>query len=95
MLPYRLDFDAPYYLLLLALAPLLWWLSFRSLGGLGRIRRLVVLLLRTAVLVLLVMAAAEIQWVRRNDRLTVIYLLDQSLSIPPERRAAMVEYVNQ
>ncbi|HUY89526.1 MAG TPA: VWA domain-containing protein [Pirellulales bacterium] len=95
MLPYRLDFDAPVYLLLLLLAPLLWWLSFRSLAGLGRLRRLAVLLLRTAVVALLVMALAEIQWVKTNDRLTVIYLLDQSLSIPPERRAAMVEFVNQ
>ena len=58
MLPHRLDFDAPGYLPLLLLAPLLWWLSFRSLAGLGRIRRLVVLLLRTGVLALFIVAAA-------------------------------------
>lgn len=95
MLSYRLGFDAPGYLALLALVPLLWWLSFRSLAGLGRIRRVVVLLLRAAVLALLVLALAGVQSVRTSDRLTVIYLLDQSLSIPPERRLAMIEYVNQ
>lgn len=95
MLPYRVGFDAPGYLVLLALVPLLWWLSFRSLAGLGRIRRVVVLLLRAAVLALLVMALAGLQSVKTSDRLTVIYLIDQSLSIPPERRQAMIEYVNQ
>ena len=66
--------------------PLLWWLSFRSLAGLGRIRRVVVLLvLRTAVLALLVMAVGrDPVGPQTSDRLTVIYLLDQSLSIPPD-----------
>ena len=40
------------------------------------------------------MAAADLQIVRSNDHLTVIYLLDQSLSIPQEQRAAMIKYVN-
>ena len=31
---------------------------------------------------------------RSADRLTVIFLLDQSLSIPPARRRAMIDYVN-
>ena len=37
---------------------------------------------------LLVLAAAEVQWVRRSDRLTVVYLLDQSLSVPQAERNA-------
>jgi uncharacterized membrane protein/Mg-chelatase subunit ChlD len=91
----RLDFDSPGYLALLALVPLLWWLSYRSLAGLGRLRRWLAIALRTLVLLLLVMALAEIQWVRTNDQLTAIYLLDQSLSIPPERRKAMIDFVNE
>jgi Mg-chelatase subunit ChlD len=87
--------DSFWFLGLLALAPLLWCFCFRSLAGLGRVRRLAVLLLRTAVLVLLIMATAEVQWVRTNDRLTVIYLLDQSASIPPEHRHSMIDYVNE
>jgi uncharacterized membrane protein len=94
-LPYQLDFDSPWYLLLLGLAPLLWWLGHRSLAGLGLARRVLVLALRTAVFLLLVVSLAEIQFVRTSDRLTVIYLLDQSLSIPAEQRQAMIEYVNR
>jgi uncharacterized membrane protein len=44
------------------------------------------------VVVLLVMTAADLQIVRSNDHLTVIYLLDQSLSIPEGKRAAMIKY---
>lgn len=87
-------FDRPGYLLLLALVPAVWWAARRSLSGLGPVRRLAVLLLRGAVLLLMVLAAAEMQLVRTSNRLTVIYLLDQSLSIPEARREAMIDYVN-
>ena len=94
MFGYSIAFDSAGYLILLALLPLLWLLSFRSLAGLGRWRRLVVLGLRSFVLAMLVLALADLQYQRKNDRLTVIYLLDQSLSIPPDQRQAMIEYVN-
>jgi len=95
MFPYQLDFDSPWYLLLLVLLPFMWWSGRRSLSGLGRVRKWAVLLLRSAVFVFIVLSLAEIQWVRTNDRLTVIYLLDQSLSIPPERREAMIQFFNE
>ena len=44
---------------------------------------------------LLVLALAEMQLVRRSDRLTVVYLVDQSLSISPQQTDAMIEYVNE
>ena len=50
--------------------------------------------LRSLIVILLVAALAEAQYQRTNDRLTVIYLLDQSLSIPEGRRAEMIRYVN-
>ena len=37
-------------------------------------------------MLLIVAALAEMQYQRTSDRLTVIYLLDQSLSIPEARR---------
>jgi len=77
------------------LLALLWWWSYRRLASLGRWRRIFALLLRSLVLVLLVLAIADVQWVRTSDRLTVIYLLDQSLSIPQHRREAMIDYVNE
>ncbi|QDU95398.1 VWA domain-containing protein [Lignipirellula cremea] len=93
MFGWDLTFYQPVWLLLLLLLPLLWWFSFRSLAGLGRTRRLLALGLRTLVLVLFVLALAEIQLNRTSDKMTVIYVLDQSQSIPPARRQAMMEYV--
>ncbi len=95
MFSYHPSFAAPAYLAILALLPALWWYSYRRLAGLGRVRRWMALLLRTLVIVLLVMAAADVQIVRSNDHLTVIYLLDQSLSIPKDQRAAMIKYVRK
>ncbi|MEX0613630.1 MAG: vWA domain-containing protein, partial [Pirellulales bacterium] len=89
-----LVFNSPWYLLLLGLLPAMWWFSFRSLSGLGRWRRPMALGFRTVVVLLVVAALAEMQYQRTSDRLTVIYLLDQSLSIPEARRAGMIRYVN-
>src|SRR3954463_3084525 len=89
-----LVFNNPWNLLLLALLPVMWWFSFSSLSGLGRWRRLFALSLRSLVWMLLVAALAEMQYQRTSDKLTVIYLLDQSLSIPEARRNAMIDYVN-
>jgi uncharacterized membrane protein/Mg-chelatase subunit ChlD len=94
MFDYQLDFASPWYLLLLGLLPLLWWFSFRSLAGLGNIRRLVAIGLRSAVLLAIIFALADIELKQTSERLTVIYLLDQSLSIPEAQRKEMVEYVN-
>jgi len=58
MFNYHVDFNSPWYLLLLLLAPALWIVSYRSLAGLGNIRRLIAISLRTLVLLLLVFALA-------------------------------------
>jgi Mg-chelatase subunit ChlD/uncharacterized membrane protein len=93
MFTYHPSFAAPAYLAILLVLPLLWWYSYRRLVGLGRLRRWLALLFRTLLVVLLVMAAADMQKVRTNDHLTVIYVLDQSLSIPDAKRAAMIKFV--
>ena len=92
MFDHSLAFDSPAYLALLALIPLLWWWGSRSLAGLGW-RRLPALVLRTLVLAAIVAALADVQWRRHSDRLTVVYLLDQSLSVPAELREEMLQYV--
>jgi uncharacterized membrane protein len=94
MFTYRLAFLSPWYLLLLALIPAIWWYSFRKVAGLGSVRRIVVLIVRSLVLLGLILALAEIQFVRTSNRLTTIFLLDQSLSIPVQNREAMIKYVN-
>lgn len=86
-------FNKPWFLLLLAGLPLLWVFSFRSISGLGRVRRFFALGLRSLVYVLLVFCLAEMQLRHTSERVSVIYVLDQSESIPREKRAAMVQYV--
>src|SRR5262245_51878683 len=95
MLNIKIAFDQPWWLLLLLLLPLLWVFSFHSLSGLGRYRRLFALFFRTVVFTLLVLALAGIQIQKISDRVTVIYLLDQSESIPKPTREAMLQYVRE
>src|SRR5439155_14953749 len=89
----KIAFDQPWWLLLLVLVPVLWIFSFRSLSGLGPYRRVFALLFRTVVFTLLVLALAGVQLQKISDRMTVIYLLDQSESIPKLTRATMLQYV--
>src|SRR5688572_30549130 len=90
---WEIGFDKPWYLVLLALVPLLWLLSFRSLAGLGNVRRIVAIDLRSIVLILIVFALAEVQLLQTSHKVTVIYLLDQSESIPQDKRHAMLDFV--
>ena len=95
MFTYHPTFASPWYLAILLILPVLWLHGYRRLAGLGRFRRWLALLARTAVVTLFVLALADLQLVRTNDNLTVIYLLDQSLSIPELQRVAMIKYVRE
>ena len=88
-------FNSPWYLLLLLLAPAMWYVSRESLSGMGPVRRLLAIALRTLVLALIVASLADVQYLRVNDRLTVIYVLDQSESIPQDQRDAMLNFVKE
>ena len=94
-LGFYLSFERPWFLLLLLILPIMLALSFNSLAGLGKWRRFFALMLRTIVVLLLVAALAKTQWQKKTDKLTVIYLLDQSDSIPAEQRESMLLYVHQ
>src|SRR4051794_6985024 len=84
----------PWWLVLLPLIlPPLVLVSFRSLAGLGTFRRLLAIGLRGTVVTLIVLALAELQTVRRSDRLTTMFLVDISQSVPRESQGPMLEYV--
>jgi uncharacterized membrane protein len=93
MFGWEITWGQPWFCALLLLVPLLWWFSFQSLAGLGKWRRILALALRTLVYAGIVMALAEVQIRRTSEKLTVIYLLDQSESIPPDKRTLMLDYV--
>jgi hypothetical protein len=89
----QIAFERPWWLVLFVFIPLLWIFSLDSLSGLGTTRSLMALGIRTVVIALVIVSLAEVQWVQRSEKMTVMYLLDQSLSIPPHQRRAMVDYV--
>jgi uncharacterized membrane protein len=88
----RFSFEYPWLLLLLGVLPLIWASSFQSMAGLGPGRRIAALLFRSVVMLVIIFALAGIQWVWISDKLTVIYLLDQSDSIARAKRDVMLEY---
>jgi len=75
------SFEAPAWLWLCALVPLLVLASWRSLAGLDPVRRYASLAVRSLVVVLVACCLARIQKVQRNKDLTVIFLLDRSHSV--------------
>jgi uncharacterized membrane protein len=88
--------EQPWWLVLIPLiVPPLIWISARSLAGLGRGRRAVAITVRAVVITLIVLALARVQMVRKNDRLTTLFLLDLSQSMPREWQKPMLDYVNQ
>src|SRR3954466_2121364 len=87
---------SPLWLILLPLIlPPLVLVSFRSLAGLGTVRRLLAIALRAVVVTLIVLALADLQTVRRSDRLTTMFLIDSSQSIPRESQGSTLRYVSE
>src|SRR5262245_33395002 len=83
----------PWWLILIPiLIPPLIWMSYRSLAGLGPVRRFLAIALRTTVITLIILALARLQSVRVTDRLTTMFLVDASNSIPKESQKAALDY---
>ncbi|QDU29832.1 von Willebrand factor type A domain protein [Anatilimnocola aggregata] len=91
----RLTFDQPWLLLLALGIPVLFFISYRSLAALGKYRRVFALGYRGRVLLLMILALAGVQLQKISERMTVMYLLDQSESIPKPVREAMIQFVMQ
>ncbi len=90
---WSIRFDDPWWLLLIPLVlPPLVWASQRSLTGLGPIRRILAIGIRSFVITLVVLALAEMKSVKRTDRLTTMYLIDVSNSVPKDLQKAEIEY---
>ena len=87
-----LAFEKPEWLWLGLLVPALVLLSLRSLAGLDPVRRVLSLVLRSSVIVVLAVSLAEVVKVRKNDDLTVMFLMDRSDSVK-ERLTEQEEYI--
>jgi uncharacterized membrane protein len=70
--------------LLLAIGVTIWFVSRRSLAGLGTVRSWSAIVLRTSLLFLLVLAILDTGSKRKMDAMTVLFVFDRSYSIPEE-----------
>lgn len=86
----------PWWLVLLPvlIVPLILF-SYRSLSGLGKVRRVVAILFRASVVTAIVLALAEVSTVQRNEKLTTMYVVDASESIPQEYRGTILSFVSE
>jgi uncharacterized membrane protein len=83
----RVEVVQPAWLVLFALVPVIVWVSFRSLAGLGPVRRWVAIGLRSLLIVLLTLALADVRLRQEHDRVTTLFLIDRSLSVPEKWEA--------
>ncbi|MCL5096728.1 MAG: VWA domain-containing protein [Candidatus Omnitrophica bacterium] len=90
------QFTHPWWLLILPIA-LGWvgWWAWKTDVQISPWRRWAVLGLRSAIVTMLVLALAGSQWLRPQEGMNVIYLLDRSESIPAQQQEAALQYVNR
>jgi uncharacterized membrane protein/Mg-chelatase subunit ChlD len=85
----------PAWLILLLLVPVIIWMSYRSLAGLGPVRRWVAIGLRCSLIVLLTLALAETQGRMPHENVTVLFLWDRSLSVPDDEGGRVLRFINE
>jgi uncharacterized membrane protein/Mg-chelatase subunit ChlD len=96
MTSFLLDrFDRPMYLWLGLALIAFWWIARRSLAGLGPIRGKLVMAIRAVVFLILVCCLAGMNRIRKNDDLTVLFVMDQSRSIPKAQRAEAESFIKK
>jgi len=89
-----MTFSAPVYLLLLVALPFLIWVGRPSRGP-SRRREIISLALRLLIVLLLILGLAGLELRRDADRLSVVYLVDHSDSMPPAARQVALDYVTR
>ncbi len=75
------DVREPQWLWLCAIVPILVVVSLRSLSALDPTRRVLAVLARSTLIVLITLCLADVRAVKRNDDLTVLFLMDRSHSV--------------
>lgn len=90
---WTIAFLSPWWLALLAVLPFIVWQSVGSLSGLGPVRRWIAIIARCTVLALIAAALADMQFVKKSDRLCTLFVVDQSQSIPQDKSAEALSAV--
>ncbi len=89
----KLTFIRPRAFWLLLAVPWLWWLSGAGYSGLSRGRATAALIIRLLLAGLLIMLLAEPRTVRTSNAMTLMFVLDQSMSVGDEIGEQALEYV--
>jgi uncharacterized membrane protein len=79
-----LELVRPWWLVLLVAVPFVVLVARHNLRGLGPFRKWFAITLRSLVVALLAVALAEPRVRRTTENVTTIFVIDRSLSIPPE-----------
>jgi uncharacterized membrane protein/Mg-chelatase subunit ChlD len=90
-----ISFQEPRWLWLLAVIPVMAAASLHFLRSIEKPRRIMAILLRSLVIAALAAALARIEWVRRNDRVAVMFVLDRSRSVPDELQEKARKYIRE
>ena len=90
-----MEIARPFLLLLLLLLPVLYYGYRRSLVDLTRTQRIVSLIVRAIIIALLILSAADLQYLKTDDELAVIFVADISDSISTEGLETSTDYINE
>ncbi|HQR44381.1 MAG TPA: vWA domain-containing protein, partial [Gemmatales bacterium] len=93
MTHFRLELADPWWLLCLAVIPLLYWYHRRSLVDLPARQRQVSMFLRIAILLLLVFCLCGLTLLSPTQDQHVLFLVDESASLGQEARDATQRYI--
>src|SRR5687767_12532247 len=98
-MPIQFNADTP-ELILLALLLLgsygyFWWVFRRSLTDMSPGRKRLSLGIRLLIVTLLFLGIAQIRWVKKNDSLAVVFLLDASRSIREDQRENALAFMRE
>ena len=89
-----LDFYRPDWLFALLVLPIFTWIALKGIAGLPSKTNAISTTVRHLLFIIIVVALADIQFVQKNNNITVFYLIDYSASIPEATRDKAIEYVN-
>ncbi len=90
-----MEITRPFLLLLLLLLPLLYYGFRRSLVDLSRTQRVISLITRIIIVILLILSVADVQYLKTDDKLAVMFLADISDSISDDGLTKATDYVNE
>ncbi len=90
-----MEITRPFLLFLLLLLPVLYYGFRRSLVDLSRTQRLISLCVRIVIVLLLILSVTDLQYLKTDDKLAVMFLADISDSISEDGLTKSTDFINE